>query len=202
MTSSADAPACPHRTAGPRAFSLTSRIAQCDSGIGCGCSGQPRPPASWRAEPQPADSVVTFPGLGRRAGSGPLDDPGPASPAVRELVPGFGARPGCTPRDVDGTGASRPGSSPLVSRDPRPAISVTAKRAMGLCGMHDGRGTGATAINEDPVRGVTGCWRCARPSGMRSGVNCLMAGNGAGSGVRSRSPKAHRKRRPCTACPG
>ena len=28
---------------------------------------------------------------------------------------------------------------------------------MGPCGMHDGRSTGATAINEDPVRGMTVC---------------------------------------------
>jgi hypothetical protein len=34
----------PPVTAGPRAFSLTSRITQCDAGTECGCSGQRRPP--------------------------------------------------------------------------------------------------------------------------------------------------------------
>jgi hypothetical protein len=51
-------------------------------------------------------------------------------------------------------------------------------------------------------RGVSGYWRRAKPPGVHGSVNCLMAGNGAGSGVRSRSPTVRREPRPCIACPG
>ena len=135
---------------------LTSRITQRGS-------GQPRPPASRRTGPQQAGSAVTFPRPGRLTGSGPLDDLGPTSPAVRELVPGFGACPGCRPRDIDAPG--RPGrdlrrSSPA----PRPAISSTARGGQSC--MHDGRSTGATAINEDPVGPA-----CAGV--LSTGVRCI-----------------------------
>ena len=52
------------------------------------------------------------------------------------------------------------------------------------------------------VSGMTGWWRCARPSGVRGGINCLMAGNGAGSGVRSTSPTVRREPRPGSQFPG
>jgi hypothetical protein len=66
------------------AFSVTSHITQRDVGTECGRSGQPCPPNCRRAEPQPARPCMTFPG------AGPPDDPGPASPAARELAPGSG----------------------------------------------------------------------------------------------------------------
>ena len=127
---------------------MTSRITQCDSRIGCGRSGQPRPPTSRRTEPQSAGSAVTFPGLDRLTGPGPLDDPGSASPAVRELVPGFGACPECRPRTSTASGVPAGVSAArLLRRDPR---SASPPGAMGPCSMHDGQSTGATATsNED-----------------------------------------------------
>jgi len=145
-------------------FSLTSRITQRGAGIGCGRSGQPRPPTSRRTKPQPAGPAVTLPGPGRLTGAGPLDDPGPAAD-----VPG---RPGARARaqvrdltriqvkDVDAIAASRPGSPPpascAVTRD-----QLHRQGAMDRCGMHDGHSTGATAIRKDPVGGMRarpGAW--------------------------------------------
>ena len=51
------------RTAGVCAFSLLARITQRDAGVGCGRSGQPRPPASWRTEPQTAGFCSDIPGV-------------------------------------------------------------------------------------------------------------------------------------------
>jgi len=63
-------------------------------------------------------------------------------------------------KDVDGIGASRPGSPPLVccaaTRD-----QLHRQAAMGPCGMHDGRSTGTTAIKEDPVRAYERATRSA-----------------------------------------
>jgi hypothetical protein len=57
-------------------------------------------------------------------------------------------------KDIDGIGASRPGSPPLVScaatRD-----QPHRQAAMGPCGMPDRRSTGTTAIKEDPVAGIS-----------------------------------------------
>ena len=57
-----------------------------------------------RALPQPTGSAVTFPGLGRLRGSGPLEVPGRpwARARVRDLTR-------MQAKDVDGIGASRPG---------------------------------------------------------------------------------------------
>jgi len=75
-------------TAGPRAFSLTSRITQRDAGTGCGHSGHRHPPRSRRTEPQPAGHALTFPGCRVRAW--PPDGVRPAGWSRAE-VPG---RPG------------------------------------------------------------------------------------------------------------
>jgi len=113
--------------AGPRAFSLTSRITECDSGIGCGRSGQPGSPSSRRTEPQPGRLCRDVPrGLaawrvrpagwsragvsGRPVSSCPGSGPAPNARRGRSTAPG---RPG--------RGLRR--SSPA----PRHAISVTAK---------------------------------------------------------------------------
>jgi hypothetical protein len=64
----------------------------------------------------------------------------PTSPAVRELVPRLGPSRGVR------AGALPPASC-AVTRD-----QLYRHGAMGRCGMHDGRSTGATAIREDPVR--------------------------------------------------
>jgi hypothetical protein len=107
--------------------------------------------------------AVTFPGHGRLTGAGPLDDPGPTTPAVRELVPRFG------PDRDTGQGHRRhrgvpagapPPASCAVTRD-----QLHRQGAMTPCGMHDGRSTGATAIREDPVRGICGI--------LRAGLRCI-----------------------------
>ena len=111
------------------AFSLLTLITQRDAGVGCGRSGQPRPPASWRTEPQLAGYRSDVPGAHARVRG-----------LARILV-----------GEIDGTGVSRPGSLPLVS-------CVVARgqphrqEAMGLCGVLDRRSTSVTAIEEDPVR--------------------------------------------------
>jgi hypothetical protein len=65
-----------YRTAGVCAFSLIARITQRDTRAGCGRSGQPRPPASWRAEPQPV-------GFCGDHSQGSCPDPGPGTDAGR-----------------------------------------------------------------------------------------------------------------------
>ena len=42
---------------------LLARITQRDAGVGCGRSGQPRPPASWRTDPQAAGFCSDIPGV-------------------------------------------------------------------------------------------------------------------------------------------
>ena len=114
--------------AGLCAFSLLALITQRDARVGCGRSGQPRPPASWRTEPQLAGYCSDVPGAHAR---------------VRGLARILAG-------EIDGIEVSRPGSLPLVS-------CVVARgqphrqRAMGLCGVLDGRSTSVTAIEEDPV---------------------------------------------------
>ena len=64
---------------------------------------------------------------------------------------------------VDGIGASRQGSPPLVScAVTRDQLHRQRGPGHGPGGMHDGRSAGATAIKEDPVRGMSAHFR-ARP---------------------------------------
>jgi len=123
-------------------------MTQRDAGIGCGRSGQRHPPPSRRTEPQPAGPAVTFPGPGRLTGG---RSAGWSRAGCRRPRPSGSSCPGSGL-----IAASRPGSPPpascAVTRD-----QLHRQGAMGRCGMHDGRSTGATAIREDPVRG-----RCAR----------------------------------------
>jgi len=74
--------------------------------------------------------------------------------AVRELVPASGTGPGHQPGAP--TASRRPRRSPPL---PWPAISFTTRWAVGLCGLHDGRSTSATAVRADPVpRHVRALW--------------------------------------------
>jgi hypothetical protein len=112
--------------ADPRAFSLTSRITQRDTGTACGRSGQPRPPTSRRTEPQQAGSAVTFPGPSRLTGparwmiQGRRPQTFVGSCQVRELTRRQA-------KDVDGIG--RPAGVPavrLLRCDPPSAKASTA----------------------------------------------------------------------------
>ena len=125
--------------AGVCAFSRAVPVTWRDVGTGCGRSGRPRPPKCRRAEPQPARPCMTFPG------SGPPDDPGPASPAARELAPGSGTLTRMRPRTPAAPG--RPGRVPASRAVTRDQLH---RQGHGRCGMHDRRSTGATAIREDP----------------------------------------------------
>jgi hypothetical protein len=168
-------------------------ITQRDAGIGRGRSGQRRPPTSRRTEPQPAGPAVTFPGPGRLTGAGPLDDPGPAAG-----VPG---RPGARAQVRDLIAASRPGSPPrpaccAVTRD-----QLHRQGAMGRCGMHDGRSTGATAIREDPVRCMCGHpqFRTAMHKYAGETPHVELAGEPPSGQQLPRSLDGHPRTRPCTA---
>jgi hypothetical protein len=112
------------------AFSATFHITQRDAETECGRSGQPRPPTCRRAERQPVNPAMTFPGPGRLTGiraAGCSRGPSRGSvPVARELAPGVRDLTRMQAEDADGTGGVLAGSPPHASRAVT-AISFTAR---------------------------------------------------------------------------
>ena len=152
-------------TAGVCAFSLTSRITQRDGTTGRDAPGS-RTLLSPATRDAPVGSTVTFTGVRPPAGNpGLLDDPGLASASRPRIARGPKA-PGWQPghpgaRSSSPAASGRPGRAPVhpLRRDPRSAPPPGRRSP---CGRHNERGhQRTTAIQEDPVGGMTGCWRFA-----------------------------------------
>ena len=58
------------------------------------------------------------------------------------------------------------------------------------------------ALGGHPHRCMTDVGAALSGPGVRGGINCLMAGSDAESGVRNTFPKVRQEPRPCIACPG
>jgi hypothetical protein len=131
---------------------------------------------------------------------GLLDDSGLASASRPRIARGPQA-PGRQPghpgaRSSSPAASERPGWALVhpLRRDPRSAPPPGGRSP---CGRHDGRGRQrTTAIQEDPVGGMTGCSSARNVTWVRGPVvSRLMAGNGAGSAARSRFPRVRREPR-------
>jgi hypothetical protein len=172
-------PRFPDSRAPMRPSSRAPSTPRADQPFGCAADGDvSQPPIrSYRREcaryPCSRASLSVMPGHGTdAAGSHVLPRPGglhrsrPASAVTFPgLVPGSGAWHGCTPGRS--TVSERLGRAlPLVS-----CAVARGQGATGPCGVLDGRSTGVTAIEEDPVGGRSGRsgarWACITMQAVR-----------------------------------